>query len=139
MAVMFFWLFLVFLAMSLLLVVAPGMHENLPALESVDRAFVSYPALALNISTASYLIYFVAALDEKPVRVYLVGFWLGASIMLGSGASLALDLTIAEADILRLAFGESQATAFNFFFATVFTGWMARQFQKQSLNLSSSD
>lgn len=128
--VVFFWLYCLFLILAFVLAIAPGFANWLPELDQIRSVYLTYPALALNAAVGAYLVHYFMALDHFHYRIYLILFFVSISVMIGSGASMAFEFTIAETDLFRLAFGEGPSAAAVMAIATWTAGWSARQFEK---------
>jgi hypothetical protein len=126
-----FWAYCIFFAFAFLLVAAPALSSWLPELDQIQSIYLTYPALAFNASVGLYLVHYFMALDQFPNRLFLILFFVSISVMLGSGASLAFETTIAQTEVFRLAFGEGPLTAVVMGISTWSAAWSARQFNKQ--------
>lgn len=129
-----FPLFIIFLFMFFVLTIFPDLTHMLPDLDAIDQRFITYPSLVLNLSVATYLIYYFAALENYPHRVYLIMFFGSFSMMLGSSVSLAFEARIPGLDILRFVFNDGLGAAFVVLVATFAAGWSAKKFHASVSN-----
>jgi hypothetical protein len=101
--------------------------------DQAARLYFSFPLMCFNISVGAYIAHYFLSIDTNRYRVFLIMFFVCLSVMVGSGASLVLEVAVRNTDFLKLVFGDGPATYFVFSVATLAAGWSANQFHKSNI------
>ena len=80
------------------------------------------------------MIWYFVVLELRLHRIFLIGFLVGVSIMFGGGASLVLDFTVFDIEVLALGFGDGAMTGLVLFVSAVYSAGMAYMFFSSNPN-----